>query len=39
MGAFPPELGNLKKLYLLDLSNNGLTGSIPAAIAKLHSLQ
>eukprot|EP00271_Cylindrocystis_brebissonii_P009624 TRINITY_DN2464_c0_g3_i6.p1 TRINITY_DN2464_c0_g3~~TRINITY_DN2464_c0_g3_i6.p1 ORF type:complete len:1064 (-),score=244.57 TRINITY_DN2464_c0_g3_i6:2433-5624(-) len=37
-GTLPEELGNLKKLSRLDLSNNFFEGAIPASIADLPAL-
>ncbi|KAH9321968.1 hypothetical protein KI387_016607, partial [Taxus chinensis] len=37
-GSIPAELGNLKKLTVLALQNNGFTGAIPASLGKLTSL-
>ncbi|XP_040374409.1 probable LRR receptor-like serine/threonine-protein kinase At1g53430 isoform X3 [Rosa chinensis] len=37
-GVIPKELGNLRHLRELDLSNNQLIGSIPASLGKLSSL-
>lgn len=33
-GQIPPSLGNLSKLYWLDLADNQLTGSIPVSTSK-----
>ncbi|EAY72542.1 hypothetical protein OsI_00407 [Oryza sativa Indica Group] len=37
-GPIPPSLGDLKKLFVLDLSYNHLNGSIPKEIFELQSL-
>jgi len=37
-GSIPTELGNLKKLRILELSQNQLTGSIPPEIGNMTSL-
>ena len=31
-GPIPPELGNLSKLYALELGGNQLTGCVPARL-------
>lgn len=31
IGQIPPSIGNLAKLYWLDLADNRLTGSIPVS--------
>ncbi|KAM3198777.1 hypothetical protein P3L10_034482 [Capsicum annuum] len=38
-GTIPPEIGNLKNLNNLTLSNNQLTGSIPSSFGNLRNLQ
>ena len=38
-GTFPPEIGELVDLEILDLSNNQLTGEIPDNIENLHKLR
>ncbi|RCV24700.1 hypothetical protein SETIT_5G106700v2 [Setaria italica] len=37
-GPIPASLGNLKNLYVFDLSKNGLNGSIPREVLKLPAL-
>lgn len=37
-GPIPPELGDLRSLVVLSLSENSLTGPIPRELANLHSL-
>ena len=39
LGTIPPEIGLLKSLKSLDLSNNHLTGSIPTEIGFLQNLE
>mmetsp|Transcript_13927 Transcript_13927/g.17077 ORF Transcript_13927/g.17077 Transcript_13927/m.17077 type:complete len:255 (-) Transcript_13927:113-877(-) len=36
--VIPPSISNLNKLYHLDLSNNGLTSTIPAAMGTMTEL-
>ena len=38
-GEIPPELGNLTKLFWLDLSNNELSGEIPPELGNLANLK
>ena len=38
VGKIPAELGNLKKLELLDLKDNGLAGEIPVELSGLNRL-
>ena len=38
-GSIPPELGNLSKLYWLNLGNNQLSGSIPPELGNLANLK
>jgi hypothetical protein len=38
-GALPSEVGNLKNLGLLDLSDNRISGEIPSSLGECHSLQ
>ena len=36
-GVLPPGIGNLPKLEKLDVSNNQLSGGLPAELGKLSS--
>lgn len=38
-GQIPKELGELKRLHVLDLSNNALRGQIPSSFGNLHQLE
>lgn len=38
-GVIPAELGNLPRLKTVDLSDNKLTGEVPASLAQIKSLQ
>lgn len=38
-GAIPKEFGRLRKLEVLDLRDNNLSGRIPAVIGDLQSLR
>jgi len=37
-GTLAPELGQLEKLFSLDLSSNSISGAIPAALGDAKSL-
>ena len=39
VGPIPPEVGQLRALYILNLSHNALTGEIPASIGNLQQLE
>ncbi|RCV04881.1 hypothetical protein SETIT_1G037000v2 [Setaria italica] len=38
-GSLPSDVGNLKNLRLLDLSDNRFSGEIPSSLGECHSLQ
>ena len=38
-GSIPPALGNLERLYVLGLGNNGLTGRVPSWLGNLTHLR
>jgi Leucine-rich repeat (LRR) protein len=38
-GTIPEEFGNLGNLISLDLSNNSISGPIPASLGKLSALR
>ncbi|PQQ08588.1 LRR receptor-like serine/threonine-protein kinase ERL1 [Prunus yedoensis var. nudiflora] len=38
-GQIPEEIGGFKSLYILNLSNNALTGAIPPSLSKMRQLE
>ncbi|PQM33751.1 hypothetical protein Pyn_21787 [Prunus yedoensis var. nudiflora] len=39
IGSIPVEVGDLKSLYVLNLSSNALTGAIPTSLSNLRQLE
>ncbi|KEH19884.1 tyrosine kinase family protein [Medicago truncatula] len=39
IGDFPPDIGNLRELVILDLSRNQISSNIPTTISSLQNLQ